>query len=135
MITPEEKRARIEDLNQHISSMHITDAVILPNVWELHRNLLKSNKMCFFMLMQFTDGIKVTSCSDNVPDVTGLPKEDFLGKYLNEIEKDDNNNKEELLSNLQRRAVRKIIKINGNDFLVLIWKEGHNSYGEYMIRL
>lgn len=135
MITPEEKRSRIEDLNQHISSMHITDAVMLPNVWELHRRLLKSDKMCFFMLMQFTDGIRVTDCSENVKRVTGLDEDYFMGKYLNQIEKDDNCNTDELLSELQRRAVSKIVTINENQFLVLMWKEGHNSYGEYMIRL
>ena len=135
MITPEEKKARIEDINQHLSSMQITDAVMLPNVWELHRSIMKSNKICFFMLMHLRDGLKVTSGSDNIEEVTGLPKEAFVGKYLYEIEKQDQSNGEHLLSQLQRRAISKKININGNDFLVLMWKEGHNSYGEYMIRL
>jgi hypothetical protein len=135
MITPEEKKARIEDINQHLSSMQITDAVMLPNVWELHRNLLRSDRMCFFMLMQMRDGIKVTDASDNVYEVTGLPRDAFVGKFLHDLEKEDMSNPDDLLSQLQRRAVSKIIKVNGNDFLVLMWKEGHNSYGEYMIKL
>ena len=135
MITPEEKQARIDDINQHISSMHITDAIMLPNVFNLHRAVLKSDTCCFFMLMHLTRGLKVTDASDNVTEVTGLPKEAFVGKYLHELEKEDQSNPEHLLSELQRRAVSKKIRINGMDFLVFMWKEGHNSYGEYLIKL
>ena len=133
-----EKQERIRAANERLATlplMKIKDAEIMPNVLALHNQIEYSDSVCFFMVQHFADGLEVVDVSENVELVTGVPKVDFLGRKLSDIEKSDDSDPNQVLASLGRRATTKKLIINEREFLALIWKEGNNTYGEYLIRL
>lgn len=109
----------------------------IPNLLSLHEAKIRSGNVVYLRVRLTTKGLIIESCSNNVEAATGIHITDFVGKYVDEIDKsEDFVDPDFLLSELEKGKIcTKELKINANIFRVEIWKEAPNLYGEYLTKL
>ena len=106
-----------------------------PNLLELYRILLRRNKGVY-LKVQFKAvvGLEIIEAVGNFEHTLGLSKEYFLGKRIDEIDRqNDFTDPDQLLALLEDDVIYKDIQINGREVLVIIWKESPLVYGEFLM--